>query len=279
MKRLIILIFPLLLCTCENEVIEMLPPYVFFVNDIDYHVMDADDPAAATFLIRGSVSAQGYIEEVRIGDRTIGRDSIGDETRFMLEHEVDIKGKAPFEVPFSCLDREGNTDSKVFRFLSSVPIETYQVTMGAQNNSNYGFFFSFKDRKVYSLTEFVDSKREEQGFCYGYSMSKNISLLLSPTELVKQVIINSAGTRVASFCGIVAINNETFEKAHFDNITNDAFMRNLNGTEYGTFAFNQMEAGKSYLVKSDDGLRGVIYVQRITPGVAGSVDLIIKLQR
>ncbi|MDR0575667.1 MAG: hypothetical protein LBG96_16875 [Tannerella sp.] len=55
-----------------------------------------------------------------------------------------------------------------------------------------------------------------------------------PTELEKQIIINRTGTKVSSFCGIVAVDNVPFNKTIFDAISNDAFMRNLNGSEFGT---------------------------------------------
>ncbi|MDR0542670.1 MAG: hypothetical protein LBH19_10755 [Dysgonamonadaceae bacterium] len=269
---------PVLFWSCNDEKIEMLPPYVFFTHDVDYYVMDGDNPNPAPYQIKGTVSAEGYIETVQLGSETIGRDSIGDETRFYFTYDVDIKGKTPFDVPFKCVDRLGNFDEKVFHFLGSQPIETYSVTLGAQNNSNYGFYFSFTDRKTYSVAEF-ENKLDDDGFCYGFNPQSNTPLLVSPTELVKQVIINRTGTRVSSFCGIIAVNSVSFTKASFDAMTNDAFMRNLNGSEFGTYAFNQIEAGKAYLVKSSAGLRGIIYVTKIERGVAGSIELIIKLQK
>lgn len=278
MKRILFFIFPLLFVACEHPTIDSLPPYVFFVNDINYYVMDSDNPNPPSYRIKGSLSAEGYIESFLMGDQLIGTDSIGDETRFMFEYEVDIKGKTPFEVPFQCTDKLGSIDRKVFSFLKSEPIDTYTLTLGAQNNSNYGFYFSFKDRQVYSVAEF-ESKKDEDGFCYGYSLLKSIPLFVSPTELSKQTIINQTGSRVSSFCTIIAVNNETFDKTRFESLNNDAFMRNLNGAEFGTFAFNQIEAGRSYLVKSQSGLRGIIYVQKINPGIAGSVELILKLQK
>ncbi|GHT61712.1 hypothetical protein AGMMS50239_13220 [Bacteroidia bacterium] len=279
MKRILLLLFiPVLLASCDNERIEMLPPYVFFTHDVDHYVMDGDNPNPAPYQIKGTISAEGFIETIQLGNETIGRDSIGDETRFYFTYDVDIKGKSPFDVPVKCVDRIGNMDEKVFHFLGSQPIDVYNVTLGAQNNSNYGFYFSFADRKVYSVAEF-ENKTDDEGFCYGFNPQANIPLFVSPTELAKQVILNRTGTKVSSFCGIVAVNSIPFTKTVFDEMSNDAFMRNLNGAEFGTYAFNQIDAGKAYLVKSSMGLRGIIYVSKIERGVAGSVELIIKLQK
>jgi hypothetical protein len=256
----------------------MMPPYVFFVNDIDYYVMDGDNANPVPVTVKGSMSAEGFLESIRLGDQAIGIDSIGDETRFMFSLEVDIRGRSPFDLVFSCTDKLGNVDEKPFHFLASEAVDLYTVTLGAQNNSNYGFYFSFTDRKVYSVAEFAD-KKDDDGFCYGFNISKSVPLFVSPTELARQSIISQTGNKVSSFCGIVAVNNVTFNKTEFDAIRNDAFMRNLNGSEYGTFAFNQIEAGRSYLIKSSAGKRGVVYVQKIESGVAGYVELLIKLQK
>jgi hypothetical protein len=279
MKRLSVLfLISLFLWACDNEKIEMLPPYVFFTQDINYHVMDGDNLDPAPYQIKGTVSAEGYIESIQMGNETIGRDSIGDETRFYFTYEVDTKGKSSFDIPFKCIDRMGNVDEKVFHFLDSQPIDVYNVILGAQNNSNYGFYFSFTDRKVYSVSEF-ENKKDDDGFCYGFNPQANIPLFVSPTELAKQVILNWTGNKVSSFCGIVSINNVPFSKAFFDEMSNDALMRNLNGSEFGTYAFNQIDAGKAYLVKSSAGLRGIVFVSKLERGVAGSVELTIKLQK
>ena len=72
-------------------------------------------------------------------------------------------------------------------------------------------------------------------------------------------------------------------RSDFDAIPNDAKIRNLNGPEYGTFAFVEIGAGKTYLFKGEDtsskGLRGMIYVQKIERGVAGYAELVIKIQK
>jgi hypothetical protein len=279
MKRLsvLFLIIPFL-WACDNEKIEMLPPYVFFTHDVDYYVMDESDPDPAPYQIKGTISAEGLIETIQLGNETIGRDIIGDEQRYYFTFDVDIKGKSPFDIPFKCVDRYGNIDEKTFHFLGSQQVDVYNVTLGAQNNSNYGFYFSFTDRKVYSVAEF-ESKTDDEGFCYGFNPQNNVPLFVSPTELAKQIIINRTGTKVSSFCGIVAVDNVPFNKARFDAVSNDAFMRNLNGSEFGTYAFNQIDADRAYLIKSSAGLRGIVYVSRIERGVAGFVELIIKLQK
>ena len=46
MKRYFIALFilPLLLVACDDDKLEMMPPYIFFNNDVDTNVMDIDNP-------------------------------------------------------------------------------------------------------------------------------------------------------------------------------------------------------------------------------------------
>lgn len=46
MKRYFIALFilPLLLVACDDDKLEMMPPYIFFNYDVDTYVMDIDNP-------------------------------------------------------------------------------------------------------------------------------------------------------------------------------------------------------------------------------------------
>jgi hypothetical protein len=275
---------PLFLWKCDTEKIEPYPPYVFFTNDIDYYVMDMDNVPLVPYTIKGTVSAEQFIQQFKMGEIIVGMDSIGEqETRFQFEYPVTIKDRTnSFDVDFTCIDKTGSIDSKQFHFVKSEPIEIYSVTLGAQNNSNYGFYFSFKERKVYSIAEF-EKMKDDEGLCFGYNSANGAATLLAPTELINRRILNFAGNKISSFCQVVSIDNNPFEKADFDAIQNDAIIRNLNGPDYGTYAFVEIGEKKSYLFKGEDissnGLRGMVYVQKIEKGVAGYVELIIKVQK
>ncbi len=179
-----------------------------------------------------------------------------------------LKGKtADFDVPFVLTDRMGNTVTKPFHFLASRPIESYQVSMGAQYNPYLGFFFSFEDQKVYSVSEMMKMPNPD-GFCFGYNINKKQPMFVSPTELINQTVLSDyKGNRIASFVGVVAVDGVNFTKEVFDNMKNDALMCNLNPIEYGTFTNVVISEGKAYLFKNeDDSLRGIIFVQSLESG-------------
>lgn len=283
MKRYFIALFilPLLLVACDDDKLEMMPPYIFFNYDVDTYVMDIDNPNLADFTVKGSISAQGSFGSFVMGDQELGKEEFGDSLNRPFEYIVPLKGKtADFDVPFVLTDRMGNTVTKPFHFLASRPIESYQVSMGAQYNPYLGFFFSFEDQKVYSVSEMMKMPNPD-GFCFGYNINKKQPMFVSPTELINQTVLSDyKGNRIASFVGVVAVDGLNFTKEVFDNMKNDALMCNLNPIEYGTFTNVVISEGKAYLFKNeDDSLRGIIFVQSLESGVSGQVQLAIKMQK
>ena len=283
MKRYFIALFilPLLLVACEDDKLEMMQPYIFFKYDVDTYVMDIDNPNLADFTVKGSISAQGSFGSFVMGDQELGKEELGDSLNRPFEYIVPLKGKtADFDVPFVLTDRMGNTVTKPFHFLASRPIESYQVSMGAQYNPYLGFFFSFEDQKVYSVSEMMKMPNPD-GFCFGYNINKKQPMFVSPTELINQTVLSDyKGNRIASFVGVVAVDGVNFTKEVFDNMKNDALMCNLNPIEYGTFTNVVISEGKAYLFKNeDDSLRGIIFVQSLESGVSGQVQLAIKMQK
>ena len=283
MKRYFIALFilPLLLGACDDDKLEMMPQYIFFNYDVDTYVMDIDNPNLADFTVKGSISAQGSFGSFVMGDQELGKEELGDSLNRPFEYIVPLKGKtADFDVPFVLTDRMGNTVTKPFHFLASRPIESYQVSMGAQYNPYLGFFFSFEDQKVYSVSEMMKMPNPD-GFCFGYNINKKQPMFVSPTELINQTVLSDyKGNRIASFVGVVAVDGMNFTKEVFDNMKNDALMCNLNPIEYGTFTNVVISEGKAYLFKNeDDSLRGIIFVQSLESGVSGQVQLAIKMQK
>ena len=283
MKRYFIALFilPLLLVACDDDKLEMMPPYIFFNYDVDTYVMDIDNPNLADFTVKGSISAQGSFGSFVMGDQELGKEELGDSLNRPFEYIVPLKGKtADFDVPFVLTDRMGNTVTKPFHFLASRPIESYQVSMGAQYNPYLGFFFSCEDQKVYSVSEMMKMPNPD-GFCFGYNINKKQPMFVSPTELINQTVLSDyKGNRIASFVGVVAVDGVNFTKEVFDNMKNDALMCNLNPIEYGTFTNVVISEGKAYLFKNeDDSLRGIIFVQSLESGVSGQVQLAIKMQK
>lgn len=270
-----------LLYACSEEQLEMMPPYIFFTYDEDTYVIDADNPNPADYTIRGSISAEAGFRTFVMGDEVLEKDILGDSLNMMFNHTVSLQGKTQdFDVDFTLTDLLGNTVSKPFHFVMSHPIETLDISMGAQNNAFLGFFFSYADRKVYSLPDMM-KMGDPQGFCFGFNNSKKVPMLLSPTELINQIVLNDyKGTHISSFCEVTAYQGVSFSKAMFDAITNDAFLRNLNKVEYGTLPYVEISAGKGYLFKNeDDSLRGIIYINTLESGISGQLTATIKIQQ
>lgn len=272
---------PLFFTACSEEQLEMMPPYIFFTYDVDTYVIDTNDPNLSDYAIKGSISAQGGFQSFIMGDEHLEKDVLGDSLNMMFEYVVPLQGRTEaFDVNFILTDQTGQTVSKPFHFMMPNSIDVYSVTMGAQNNSYVGFFFSYDDCKVHSVAE-MKQMDDPKGFCFGYNVNKKVPMLVSPSELINQTVLTDyKGKSISSFCELVAYNGVNFTKEWFDEITNDALMRNLNPVEYGTYPYVELVAGKAYLFKNeDDTRRGILYVKTLENGIAGQIQVDIKIQK
>ncbi|WP_300698855.1 hypothetical protein [Bacteroides sp.] len=290
MKKYFIALFilPLLLIACEEEgPLPAMPPYIFFNNDVNTYVIDpndfslTDDPEAKVDTIIGRIYAQQKFYSFVMGESTLTSDILGDSISRIFKLAVPLEGKKEdFDISFMVTDQVGNTVSTPFHYLMAKPVDTYTVTMGAQYNPYLGFFFSFEDKQVYTVSE-MKSMKNPQGFCFGYNIGKKEILFVSPSDLILQNILpDYKAGYITSFVSVSAVKGKAITKSVFDNMTNDALMRNLNMIEYGTFSTATVNEGMAYLFKNeDDSVRGMMFVESLTSGVGGKVTLTIKMMK
>lgn len=290
MKKYFIALFflPLLLIACEEEgPLPPMPPYIFFNNDVNTYVIDpsdfslTDDPEAKVDTIVGRIYAQQKFRSFTMGDSVMTSDILGDSISRIFKLAVPLEGKTEdFDVSFMVTDQVGNTVSAPFHYLIAKPVDTYTVTLGAQYNPYLGFFFSFEDKQVYTVSE-MKAMKDPQGFCFGYNISKKEILFVSPSDLILQNILpDYKAGYITSFVSVPAVKGKPITKSVFDSMTNDALMRNLNMIEYATFSTATVNEGMAYLFKNEDNsVRGMMFVESLTSGVGGNVTLTIKMMR
>ena len=123
--------------------------------------------------------------------------------------------------------------------------------------------------------------KNPQGFCFGYNIGKKEILFVSPSDLILQNILpDYKAGYITSFVSVPAVKGKPITKSVFDNMTNDALMRNLNMIEYATFSTATVNEGMAYLFKNEDNsVRGMMFVESLTSGVGGNVTLTIKMMR
>jgi hypothetical protein len=272
-KLLYTLLCSVLLTACSDEEYPELEPYIYFANNINYYVVDTD--IVEEYSIKGSFSAEGMIQSVSIDGNTMTEDSIGNfQTSLPIDHKVDLTGfSGDRTIPFILHDKRGGKVSTEFYFYLAKPIETHTIEIGAQGNSQLGFFLSLEDFEVYSVTEFIKSKKDEDGICFGFDRSKEEPLLLSPSALINKNIIQEKGSKIVSIGNV-----SDMSRTEFLGIENDAIMRNLNDREYRTYEFRLAMDDNVYLFKTSTGKRGLLYVQSIVAGTAGNISVIIKME-
>lgn len=273
-KLLMILLLPLLIIGCSDDDYPELEPYIYFQSNIDYYVVD---PAVdVSFMIVGSFSAEGMIHSASIDGTNYSEEELGAElTSTPISYTVDLTGFTESRtIRFTLTDKRGNTVAKDFHLLKAEPIETFEVELGAQNNSLQGFFLSLNDYKTYSVTDFLSSKKDVEGICFGYNKDKNEPLLLSPTGLKIANILQDKGNKMVSLGTVPKIDGAAFVK-----MENNAIMKNLVGSSYRTFEYITARAETSYLFKTESDRWGMLYVQEMLPGLAGNMKIIVKIEK
>ena len=290
MKKYFIALFilPLLMTACEEEgPLPPMPPYIFFNYDVDTYVVDpndfslVDNPEKKIDTIVGRIYAQQKFYQFTMGDSVMTTDILGDSITRLFKYPVSLEGKTEdFDIPFIVTDMAGNTVSTPFHYLMAKPVDTYTVTLGAQYNPYTGFFFSFEDKQVYTVSEFRTMK-SPKGFCFGYNVNENEVVFVSPSDLILQNILpDYKADYITSFVNVPAVKGVSITKSVFDNMTNDAIMRNLNMVEYGTFCSAAVTEGMAYMFKNEDNsVRGMMFVESLTPGMGGEVKLTIKMMQ
>lgn len=273
-RNLYILILTVLLGSCQVDEYPSLQPYIFFADNIDQYVVD---PAVdQSYIIKGSFNAESKIKSISIDSNVYTEKEIGAELNtYLFEHEVSLEDFTESrDVQFILEDKNGNITSKNFHFLQAKPIVTKTISLGAQDNPEKGFFYSLTDDKVYTVEEFINGQSNDDGFCFGYDTNNGDNMLVSPTALITENILSDfKGTQLISFSVVDIYNEETFTQ-----IENNAPIRNLVGPSYRTFESTIVAVDKAYLFKMKSGKWGIIYVNDLVNGRAGSIELTVKLE-
>lgn len=275
MKKLIYLVLlPFIIMGCSEEKYPDLAPYIYFASNVETYVVDPG--VDESYTITGSFNAEGTISDISIDGTSYSEEQIGVElTSYALSYTVDLSSFAESKnVKFTLTDKRGATTVKEFQFIKAQPIETFEIEMGAQNNSATGFFLSFDDYKTYSVSEFIKGQRDVDGICFGYNKENKEPLLLSPTALTMVNILQEKGAKTVSIGAISRINGAAFIK-----MENNAVMRNLVGASFRTFEYTTARAESTYLFKTESGRSGMLYVQNLLPGLAGNMKVIVKIEK
>lgn len=157
------------------------------------------------------------------------------------------------------------------------PIEQYNITLGAQDNTFFGSFYSFTSDSIYTLEEaFNNQPLIDISYYYHTTYESTLS---SPND-------NDAPSMFTGTYGIGnwTVRNEsrynltTLSSFDFNNITNDSLLIASYDIVNAKRKGKNIVPGQVWAFRIASGKLGLIYVEGTETGVSGKVVLKIKIQ-
>lgn len=153
------------------------------------------------------------------------------------------------------------------------PIKT--ATIGAQENTTIGGFYSISDQKVYSLEQ-AASKQETIDFLCFYEEKNEISIS-SPGANIKDIFIgdnapeNWTTTDTTRF---YQLESSVFTVTQFDALTeNDAIIESLYNADEARRKAKLLQVDDIYVFQTEDNYYGLFKVISVVQGATGSVEI------
>ena len=156
-----------------------------------------------------------------------------------------------------------------------------RITLGAQDNTTIGGFYSIADQKVYTLDQATTKQETIDLLCF-YEEGRNNITIASPGANITGIFTgdnspeNWTVTDTTYFC---QVDSAVFYVDAFDALTeNDAIIQTLFDTENNYRKAKLLEENDIYAFQTEDNLYGLFKVVSVTQGETGSVeiDYIIK---
>jgi len=156
-------------------------------------------------------------------------------------------------------------------------IKTYNITLGAQNNTQAGSFFSFSDESVYTLEQaFNNQQLVDISYCY-YTESE--STLSSPNDNdAPSVFTGTYGISNWQYRNEARYNITSLTSLDFDNVLNDSLLIASYDVVGAKRKGKNIETGQVWAFRIQSGKIGLIEVGNIETGTGGNAALKIKIQ-
>jgi len=156
-------------------------------------------------------------------------------------------------------------------------IKSHAVTLGAQNNTQYGHFYSFSNETVYTLEQaYNNQQKADIAYCYYTDYKSTLSSPNdndAPSVFTGQFGISNWQTRNES-----RYNLTTLSPADFDNAQKDSLLIASYDVIGAKRKGKDIQEGQVWAFRIQSGKIGLIKVDNIVSNATGKVDLKIKIQ-
>jgi len=291
MKKLfpIIILLITAIWACEKEKTDYPPPTIEFITESGFVFNDTTIELGKDFKIgvkasNPNVNLTNFIIKVESDVLETYLDSGMNTPNLHFERNI-TKGIKEFEKwIFIIRDKDGKSSEislNISKDSASVfgNIKYYaNIEMGAQN-SFVGHFYSLSEDSVHTLNS-AFSNQSKIDLCYYYdfidtdentiaSPGANIdaSVYTGPSALANWTTRRTTRFKLASI-----------SESDFLNAANDSLLIATHGSSDGNRKAKNLQAGKIFAFKNEDGKIGLFKVNSITGTGAGTIDISIKIQ-
>ncbi len=203
---------------------------------------------------------------------------------YNFEYDLEvIKGAAAEEIwKFFIMNKDRQTTEVIIKITLDTGgvfgnIKTHNITLGAQNNGQFGSFFSFTEQMVYTLEQAYNNQQTtEMAYCF---YTEYESTLSSPNDNdAPSVFTGTYGISNWQIRNEARYNLTTLTGSDFDNVQNDSLMIASYDVVGAKRKGKNIATGQVWAFRIQSGKIGLIDVGTIEAGVNGKVDLRIKIQ-
>lgn len=179
---------------------------------------------------------------------------------------------------FRIEEENGNSTSRKIAVTveSGAPLESYTARMvGAQNNTDFGSFYSVRRDSVYSATGFNTSNGQFIDLIYYYGATNNATLASPSDQTVEEFgayDVTQFNQRNKTVFSPISSSIGNFQTAS----DLDQFKSALNNSN--VTKANQLTTSSTYAFKLDNGKLGVFAVQKIDSKGDGFIEIDVKVQ-
>ncbi|MDK2977907.1 MAG: hypothetical protein PWP52_621 [Bacteroidales bacterium] len=159
---------------------------------------------------------------------------------------------------------------------SSTPFKT--VTLGAQDNTTIGGFYSIVNDQVYSLEDAFANQEMIDFLCF-YELTEtheNYTTIASPGANIKEIFAGDydfANWDTTKTTYLYQLEETVFTPAQFDALTEtDAIIESLYDAENAKRKAKDLKVDDIYAFQTEDGAYGIFKVIAVTPGEDGLVE-------
>lgn len=172
----------------------------------------------------------------------------------------------------ACDDEDENTTPSPFK----------TITLGAQENSTVDGFYSFAEKKTYSMDEAFNNQETIDLLCF-YEEGKNDITISSPGANITGIFVGESSpenwtvTDTTYFC---QVDSAVLYVDGFDALSaDDAIIETLFDQENNYRKAKLLEVNDIYAFQTEDEIYGLFKVNAVTQGTTGSVNITYILKK